>query len=74
MHSDQIQQTWGSALVSGLQERYGLTEHEARRKFDEWLASLTRNPTSEVHSGPEYRSRRRAPRQPSSRMSRRQSA
>jgi hypothetical protein len=72
MHSDQIQQTWGSALVSGLQERYGLSEQEARRKVDEWLQSLKRNPAIGVPS--EYRSRRRTPRQPGLQMSRRQSA
>jgi hypothetical protein len=72
MHSDQIQQTWGSALVSGLQERYGLSEQEARRKVDEWLQSLKRNPMIEVPS--EFRSRRRTRRQPSLQMHRQQTA
>ena len=50
MHSDQIEQTWGKTLVSGLQERYGLSEQEARTKVEEWLESLRDETTSNVRS------------------------
>ena len=42
MRSDQIQRTWTDTLVSGLQEQYGITEQEARKKVDVWLECVGR--------------------------------
>jgi len=40
MRSDQLGQTWTNTLVSGLRERYGLSEEDARTKVDGWLKCL----------------------------------
>ena len=74
MHSDQIQRTWGNILASGLQERYGLSERDARTKVEEWLKSLLRTTRIEVPEAPTSRSKRRLPRQPGLGIRRRQRA
>jgi hypothetical protein len=39
MNCDQIPQEWGEDLVKRLEERFGLSDEEARKKVEEWFAS-----------------------------------
>ena len=45
MSWDQFANAWRQDLVDKLQEDYGLAEEEARKKAEEWLEWLSRQPT-----------------------------
>jgi hypothetical protein len=74
MHWNQLQKTWRSSLVTAMQERYELTEPEARKKVNAWLHSVAHAAqvaiTCDVSIAPELTYQRRQPRPPDLRAQR----
>jgi len=50
MRREQISKEWRQALLSKLQERYGLTVEEATRKTDAWLLWIGKQPSPQPHT------------------------
>ncbi|MCU1336341.1 MAG: hypothetical protein JWO19_1922 [Bryobacterales bacterium] len=47
---DQMSKEWRKNLVTKLQERYGLAEEEARKKTDEWMDWIGKQPSPAIRT------------------------